>query len=154
MCQYCGCDSNSVIGRLMDEHVDLVNLGGNLRRAVESGDVDAIKAAGMALAVPLAAHARMEEAGIFAQLRTREDFVPTVEQLEDEHDAIDELVLEVAGGDVARYQEFENLMRDHFDKEENAVFPAAYVELLGDDWDAVAAHEHDLQHELGLDHHH
>ena len=37
MCSYCGCDSITVIGRFMNEHVEIVNACGQLRRAVADG---------------------------------------------------------------------------------------------------------------------
>lgn len=154
MCQYCGCDSNSVIGRLMGEHVDLVNLAGELKRAVETNDVAGIREHGTKLAKELMDHAAAEEVGIFAELEDREEFSGTIERLKGEHRALDDLLETVLDEEGGSWERFDALMRRHFDEEENGLFPAAYVELLADDWNRVAEHEHELQHARGITHQH
>lgn len=154
MCQYCGCDSNSVIGRLMKEHVSLVNLAGALRDAVHDHDVDAIRHHGGHLATELMGHAGFEEAGIFAELEGRDEFAPTIVRLKGEHRQLDELLEGVLDEEDGAWEEFSALMRKHFDEEENGLFPAAYVELLADDWASVADSEHAMQHAMGLAHSH
>lgn len=38
MCQYCGCHENTIIGRFADEHVRLINLSGEMLRAINTTD--------------------------------------------------------------------------------------------------------------------
>lgn len=138
----------------MDEHVDLVNLAGELQRAVEAGDVAGIRDHGGKLATELMLHAGDEEVGIFAELESREEFSATIARLKGEHRSLDERLEAVLDGEDGAWEAFSTLMRRHFDEEENGLFPAAYVELLADDWARVHEHEHQLKHERGRVHEH
>lgn len=136
MCSYCGCDAVECVGRFMDDHVDLVNRTGELRHACEGGDSAQVGSAADHLDALLAPHARAEEAGIFTVLGEREEFAPTVERLIGEHRRIDELLAAVRA-DPSAFRAFETLLRDHFDREENGLFPAAAIELADGEWERV-----------------
>lgn len=136
MCSYCGCDAIEVVGRLMDEHTDLINRLGLMRTACASGDAAAIKAAAEHLAAELMPHADAEEAGIFPVLGEKEEFAPTIERLIGEHRRIEELHAAVLAA-PERFDEYELYVRDHFDREENGLFPASAIELADGEWERV-----------------
>lgn len=136
MCSYCGCDSVECVGRFMDEHIEMVNRTGALRHACESADPAAIRAAADHLDALLTPHAQAEEAGLFAVLSEREEFTDTITRLVGEHRRIDELLAGVRT-DGTLFREFETLLRGHFDREENGLFPASAIELADGEWERV-----------------
>lgn len=66
MCSYCGCYSITVVGRFMDEHVEIINANGDLRRAVKDRDVPRVHSWAARVDELLDPHTRAEEAGLFA----------------------------------------------------------------------------------------
>lgn len=43
----------------------------------------------------------------------------------------------VADGDVGLYPRFEDALREHINREDNGLFPAAAIHLGGQEWDEV-----------------
>ncbi len=134
MCSYCGCDSIEVIGRFMAEHVEIINATGDLRRAVASGDAEAVGTAREQVGILLWPHTQAEEGGLFRVMARDETFAGHIETLCGEHRSLDEWLSDVVPGDLAAMERFENALREHIDKEDNGLFPAAAVSLAGDDW--------------------
>lgn len=146
MCSYCGCDSIEVIGRFMSEHVEIINATGELRSAVASGDPIALEAARAVVAGLLWPHTVAEEAGLFTVMARDEVYADHIATLCGEHVTLDSLLAAVVPGDVAAMTRFDDALRDHIDKEDNGLFPAAAIALDGDDWVEVHAstpHSHD-----------
>ncbi len=157
MCSYCGCDSIEVIGRFMGEHVEIINATGVLRRAVDSGDQEQLAAARAGVAALLWPHTTAEEGGLFRVLARDEGFADHIATLCGEHELLDGYLAALAPGDVAAMTRFENALREHIDKEDNGLFPAAAIALDGPQWVEVHAstpHEHGHDHEHGDDHEH
>ena len=117
MCSYCGCDSIEVIGRFMNEHVEIINATGDLRRALGAQDATGVGAAC-------------------------------------EHGDLDVMLRRIAAGEHDLFPDFEILLRDHNDKEDNSLFPAAAIWLGGDEWVEVNALTHDHDHASGTPHQH
>ncbi|HHU08853.1 MAG TPA: hemerythrin domain-containing protein [Intrasporangiaceae bacterium] len=140
MCSYCGCENIEVIGRFMGEHVDLVNAAGVLRRAIGAADPAAVRAAATALAELLTPHTVAEEAGLFTVMARDEEFSDHIERLCSEHEDLDAALAGIADGAWERYPAFERALRDHIDREDNGLFPAAAIAFAGPEWDEV----HDL----------
>ncbi len=138
MCGYCGCESIDVIGRLMGEHVDIINAAGELRRAAEAADGARVGDAVARLRGLLDPHTRAEEVGLFALLAQDPEFTDHVIGLCAEHVILDDLLNRVAAGDHALVPTLERAMRTHIDREENGLFPAAAVALAGPEWQRVA----------------
>lgn len=152
MCSYCGCDSITVIGRFMNEHVDIVNACGQLRRAVvDGGDVPEHA---RALALLLGPHTQSEEVGLFTVMKRRDEFADHVSILCGEHRSLDELLAAIAAGDHSLMDVFEDALRDHIDKEDNGLFPAAALGLDGDEWAEIDTTTHEHDHAAGTPHHH
>ena len=152
MCSYCGCDSITVIGRFMNEHVEIVNACGDLRRAVaDGGDVPA---RARDLAHLLGPHTQSEEVGLFTVMKRRDEFAGHVDALCGEHRSLDELLAAISAGDHSLMDTFEDALRAHIDKEDNGLFPAAALGLDGDEWAEIDTTTHDHDHAAGTPHHH
>ncbi|ADU46681.1 hemerythrin domain-containing protein [Intrasporangium calvum] len=154
MCSYCGCRDISLIGRFMTEHEEIVNVAGVLHRAVEGHGPDSVaEALGHTLA-HLHPHTTAEERGLFAVLRRNPDFTEHIDGLCAEHARLDDLAERIRGGDTALVNTFYDELRDHIDKEDNGLFPAAAIEMDGPDWvEAIqltpdeGPHTHDEPHD-------
>lgn len=146
MCSYCGCDSIEVIGRFMAEHVEIINATGELRAAVHAGDLAAFGSARTAVADLLWPHTAAEEAGLFRVMARDDVYAGHIATLCGEHASLDQLLAAIAPGDAASMQRFEDALRDHIDKEDNGLFPAAAIALDGPQWVEVhdtTPHSHD-----------
>ena len=126
-----------MIGRYMAEHDDIVNLAGELRRAVEGGDPEEVRAAAGKVRGALDPHTGSEERALFARMRQDEEFTEHIDTLCAEHHDLDALLTRVADGDGAAYPQFERTLRHHIDREDNGLFPAAAIALDGADWEWV-----------------
>lgn len=139
MCQYCGCYANTHIGRFMDEHVILVNLLGDLGRAIDAEDTGAIGRLCTDMTDLFVVHAEDEETGIFTEMKAEEAYRDKIDALCGEHQSLHDDVAAIRSGDWGRYPNFAQVLREHINAEDNGVFPAANIELDGDAWDRVDA---------------
>ena len=139
MCSYCGCRSVGVIGRFSAEHDELINLTGQLRRAVTAGRLDEVIGLVDAVATMLQPHTDAEEAGLFSVLRRDEDFTEHIDRLCGEHVGLDELLARIRAGQTELVDRFDDDLRSHIDREENGLFPASLTTLGGDEWTEVDA---------------
>ena len=139
MCSYCGCESVTVVGRFMAEHVDIINACGDLRRACAGGDADVTSRAVGQLQDLLRPHTSAEEAGMFTVLAEDREFTEHVRSLCAEHETLDEILDEIGQGRTATMAAFERALRVHIDREENGLFPAAAIAFAGPEWDRVLA---------------
>lgn len=121
----------------MDEHVRIINANGDLRRAVESGDDAGVADAADSLAGLLFPHTTAEEVGVFAVLARDEEFTEHVRQLCAEHDSLDAQLQRIRGGAHDEMHSFEIALREHINREENGLFPAAAIAFAGPEWDEV-----------------
>ncbi|MFZ0530030.1 MAG: hemerythrin domain-containing protein [Propionicimonas sp.] len=155
MCGYCGCESIEVIGRFMAEHVEIINATGVLRAAVRTGDPGAVESAKASVAGLLWPHTAAEEGGLFRVLGRDEVFTEHLAGLCGEHRSLDEYLAAIGPADEPAMARFEDALRDHIDKEDNGLFPAAAIALDGEQWAEVhdstphshADHEHDHEHD-------
>ena len=146
MCSYCGCDSIEVIGRFMAEHVEIINANGELRAAVHSGNAEALEAARSVVAGLLWPHTVAEEAGLFQVMARDEVYASHIASLCAEHESLAVHLAAITAGDSAAMALFENELRDHIDKEDNGLFPAAAIALGGAEWievHEITPHSHD-----------
>lgn len=146
MCSYCGCDSIEVIGRFMAEHVEIINANGELRAAVHSGNAEALEAARSVVAGLLWPHTVAEEAGLFQVMARDEVYASHIAGLCAEHATLATHLAAITPGNKAAMARFEDELRDHIDKEDNGLFPAAAIALDGPQWIEVhksTPHSHD-----------
>lgn len=146
MCGYCGCDSIEVIGRFMAEHVEIINATGTLRAAVNAGEPAGLAAARAEVAGLLWPHTVAEETGLFSVMGRDEVYADHIATLCGEHETLETLLGELTPGDSAAMARFETALRNHIDKEDNGLFPAAAIALDGADWVEVhniTPHSHD-----------
>lgn len=138
MCSYCGCRALTEIADLTAQHESLINATGPLRKAAAAQDQDAIKIHIASLVAILDPHTSQEELGVFAELKKRAEFTEHVNTLCAEHDYLHSLFARVAAGEMDLAETAIAALRDHIEKEENGLFPAAAVEIEGPLWQELA----------------
>lgn len=150
MCEHCGCRGVEPIAELMDEHLDLLELGGTVRRCLADDNRTGALAALAELGRQLGRHVRREEAGVFTALKNQGDYVDEVLALEVEHTDFDQelAALDADAPDFAmRLEELLADLSEHVDKENLGIFPVAVVTLGATGWEIVGrAHEHPHDH--------
>jgi hypothetical protein len=139
MCSYCGCRDITVIGRFSAEHDEIVNVAGELRRAAERQDVEAATARAHDLGHRLHPHTEGEERGLFRELQADPEFADHIDALCNEHQELDAGLAAVEAGDLSGVPAFVHLLREHIDREENGLFPAAAIALDGPAWERIVA---------------
>lgn len=144
MCSYCGCRDIGPIRDLTLEHVQIRNLMGEVRRAVERDDLDAAVEHLRSLLPVMATHDAVEELSIYPAMETVPMQAEKVGILFDEHDHLDGVLEEamtrlrqsgpqaidwpaVLGGFA--------MLWEHIDHEENGLFPAAAIAFENEDWE-------------------
>lgn len=137
MCSYCGCENIEVIGRFMAEHIEIINANGDLRRAIDAGEPEQVAAAARKLAAVLDPHTRAEEVGLFTVLGRDDEFTEHINRLCAEHESLDAALIAIASGSWEGFLTFERELRDHIDREENGLFPAAAIAFAGPEWAEV-----------------
>ena len=140
MCEYCGCRQVEPIAELMDEHMRLLEIAGDLRRALLEQDGARALELRRELVSLLAGHTGVEEAGLFTALRRQGDYVEQVDELEGEHDTLDATAAALDLGSpevVAALDRLVADLTDHIDKENLGIFPVAVVTLGATGWDIV-----------------
>ena len=145
MCEHCGCRGVEPIAELMDEHLALLDLAGDIRRSLAAGDRAAAAAAVASLGDRLGRHVHREERGIFAALRDQGDFVDEVVALEEEHLTFDAALagLDPDAPDFeVRVTGLLHELDEHVERENLGVFPVSVVTLGATGWETVGrAHE-------------
>lgn len=147
MCNYCGCRALVPIAELTEDHVQILSLSADIRRAVGRGDP--VAAAGLlgTLTDVLELHDAVEELALYPAMARDPELAEKVGTLFDEHDELDQVVrsaLAAATGagpgtaDWAGLLTALEMMAEHIDHEEHGVFPAAAVSLDPADWDYAA----------------
>lgn len=140
MCEYCGCRQVEPIADLMDEHMELLEITGDLRRALLDHDTVRAVTKRDALVNLLSRHTGREEAGVFAALKAQGDYLDEVVALEGEHVSLDEAVAALdleAPAAVPLLDRLAGELSDHIDKENLGIFPVAVVTLGATGWDIV-----------------
>ncbi|MGH3330036.1 MAG: hemerythrin domain-containing protein [Nocardioidaceae bacterium] len=140
MCEHCGCRGVEPIAELMDEHLELLDLGGSLRRHLARGDRAAAAATYAELRELLERHVRREERGVFAALKAQGDFEEAVTALEGEHTDFDATLAALDVDSPGFADAIEAMMADlaeHIDKENLGIFPVAVVTLGASGWEIV-----------------
>ncbi|GAA1703609.1 hemerythrin domain-containing protein [Nonomuraea sp. AD125B] len=139
MCNYCGCREFPLIGRLSQEHWDIQECAGELRRAVRAGRQAEAVALLDELLARLLPHTATEEDGLFAELRAEGTLAAEVERLCAEHGAIHGVLAAVdrTAPDWAAVSAALDLLVQHIDHEEHGLFPASVIMLPLSTWDRI-----------------
>ena len=140
MCEYCGCQNVEVIARLTSEHDQLRNVGHDLAKAADAGDLAVARPLARAMRDLLGPHTEVEERGLFPALAG--EFGDQLDQLSQEHREIDAVLTDLAGDAPAATwpaaaQRVLAQLFDHILKEQDGVFPAALAVLTPAEWEAV-----------------
>ena len=138
MCNYCGCRAIEPIAQLSSEHERILNLSGDIRRAVARG-ADVVAAELLrGLQEVLVVHDAVEELSLYPAMARMLEFDDMVGTLFDEHDELDRVVqaaliaTDGTGPDTADWAgvlAVLEMLAQHIDHEEHGVFPAAAVSL-------------------------
>lgn len=140
MCSYCGCrESLAIIARYSEEHDEIVNALGFVRRAIEADDESERRRRVQVLRDLLDPHTASEERSMFAELRRDPEFTEVVDALCAEHEELGCRLARVEAGELGAFASLELTLIRHIDKEENGLFPAAIMALDGEAWDRATA---------------
>ena len=137
MCSYCGCRNIPMIAQLNAEHDAIVNSSYALEIAFRDQDMDAARVACKELGELLHPHTRLEENGLFAEMKKDELFTGHVASLCAEHAQLDSELEAIDAGDLASIPTMLTLLNNHIDREENGLFPAALAYLDDAQWDTI-----------------
>lgn len=146
MCSYCGCRALEPIARLTDEHEQIQNLCGEVRRSVDRGDHAAAVDLTGRLRERLRVHDAVEELSLYPAMARHPEYADKVGTLFDEHDDMDcvlDAALSTAASSGASSVDWRPVLAtfevlvEHIQHEENGVFPAAAIALDPDDWEQV-----------------
>ena len=141
MCEYCGCQDVAAIAVLTHEHEVVVNLGGEVRRALAAGALDLAADRARAVSAVLGPHTAVEEGALFPAMTT--EFPGHVRGLIDEHRLLEEVLAESAAGTPddpewpGRLNHALTRLREHIRKEEDGLFPAALASLGPAEWERL-----------------
>ncbi|MGN6252969.1 MAG: hemerythrin domain-containing protein [Marmoricola sp.] len=140
MCEYCGCRQIAPLAELMDEHLALLDLAGQVRRELVRGRrEEALEVLGEVSRL-LDLHARREEDGVFTALRDSGDFVEEVDQLTGEHGDFHDRIAALRPESDDLKQKVDALLAelsDHIDREDLGIFPVSVVTLGSRGWEQV-----------------
>ena len=145
MCDYCSCRSMPVIEELGADHEDLLARAGRVRTLIADGDRSLARAEFDDLLARLRVHTEVEEASVFAGLRTAGELLDDVDALSADHAHVWSVASEL-GVDDARDAAVIQLLDDlheHITREEYDLFPATLVAIGPTEWDHIemAGHE-------------
>jgi len=136
MCSYCGCRNIPMIAKLNAEHDAVVNSSYALQIAFRD-DLPAALTACTELGGLLHPHTRREQVGLFAEMKKDKLFTEHIASLCAEHDQLDGDLDAINAGDLTRIPPMLTLLKNHIDREENGLFPAALAFLDDDQWDII-----------------
>jgi hemerythrin-like domain-containing protein len=143
MCEYCGCQQIATIAELTREHDAVVNLVGQIHRALQGQRHEAVATSCRQILTILAPHTVVEEEGLFPEMTG--EFPDHIEVLRSEHREVEKVLGEAAEGfpDDPTWPDrlvgVLVLLREHILKEQDGVFPAALVALDPDQWERIEA---------------
>ena len=142
MCDYCDCRSAKEIAELSADHEQLLELLGQLGRAVRADDESVVPVVLAEVAAILLPHAAREERGVFHQLRVADIDGAYLDRFEDDHHRVHAL-LDADGSDWRGCAaDLIELLEDHIFREETDLFPVARAVLPPSAWDAIESNHH------------
>ncbi|HEU4945927.1 MAG TPA: hemerythrin domain-containing protein [Kribbella sp.] len=140
MCEHCGCRGVEPIAALLDDHLELHDMSGRIRRAIAADSPDDVADGLRRLAELLQPHVEEEESGLFAALKADGEFAEHVTELEHDHAALDVALASIDLGEPGWGERLTGLLDElarHMDKEDLGTFPVAVVTLGDEGWKLV-----------------
>lgn len=138
MCSYCGCEAEPVVETLMDDHAAIAGRTRRITDALAERRYRLAEALVAELARFFNHHRRMEEAGVFAQLRRAGEATEEVDRLIGEHRR---LCAGLGRPDIVEHpHELRVLLGElsgHAETEDTDLFPFAMQTLPNPSWDLV-----------------
>ena len=127
MCSYCGCrESLPIIARWSEEHDEIVNALGQVRRAVAGGVPEEVLGRTAELRALLDPHTASEERSMFAELRLDPEFTEVVDALCAEHVDISAGIARVEAGEPGAYDDLDDVA---LEAKVKAKYPGVYDDL-------------------------
>lgn len=139
MCNYCGCQDQTLIRDFYAEHNATRDLADAARRSIDAGDLETARERIRQLLVDLESHWAGEENGLFAVMVEHypEDFADYIHPLVEEHRALSAFLRGLDVGDPEHQRAYADQVRElyeHMLREEDSLFPASVVTFTGADW--------------------
>ena len=138
MCSYCGCESEAVIAELMGEHAAIASMVDQVSAALHRGDRSEAESVCARIGAMFARHGRMEEDGLFSELRADPIATGTVAELEQDHRRLYEGLARVPTASAGEILEMLAELLDHANREDTDVFPTALQVLPDRAWERIA----------------
>lgn len=128
-----------MVAALNDEHQEIHELAGQLRRAIRKNDHNLARRLLTALTEVMASHVAREEHGLFSALHAEEPIGTAVDELCGEHQQLAAALQQPAADAPDWGPVLAGLDRlgDHIDREEYGIFPAAVILLPIPVWDQI-----------------
>ncbi|MFE3188289.1 hemerythrin domain-containing protein [Nocardia sp. NPDC059240] len=129
-----------LIKEFIAEHEAVYNLSGEIRRALERGDIATARTDLVEIQRQLLEHWAGEEQGLFAVMRQDPECADYIEALEAEHHG---MAAELSTADLTtpegRQQVSASLdtLWPHIEKEEDGLFPMSLTTLSGEQWNTA-----------------
>ncbi|SDB98591.1 Hemerythrin HHE cation binding domain-containing protein [Raineyella antarctica] len=139
MCNYCGCQEQTLIRDYYAEHNGSRDLADRARRQMDEGRYDEAREHVTLLLAELEGHWAGEEGGLFAVMVDRypDDFADYIRPLVEEHRALATFLRELDVTDAEHRAAFAAQvleLHEHMMREEDSLFPASVVTFDGEDW--------------------
>lgn len=141
MCEYCGCRQIEPLAELMDEHLALLDLAGDVRRHLVDARLEEALTLLQRAGTLLDQHARREEDGIFTALRETNEFVDELDDLTGEHGDFHVRIAALGLSDTRLAASIDALLTElteHIDREDLGIFPVSVVTLGAAGWDLLS----------------
>lgn len=138
MCSYCGCEAETVMKALTDQHQSIEALIHQVAGALDSENFAEAASATAKLGVLFDRHGRVEEQGLMRELLAAGEATEEVERLLSEHEKFRAGLFDPTA--VSCPDKLRRLLRallDHAELEETDLFPYAWQVLSGESWDLV-----------------
>jgi hypothetical protein len=139
VCSYCGCEAESVIAALMADHAAIGDLAYRIGRALDDERLEVASGLTAELAEVFTRHSRLEEAGLFAQLREVAAATDEVDRLVADHERLrPALSAPDPTIDPRRLRRLLVELTRHAEVEDDDLFPFAIQQLPDTCWDELA----------------
>ena len=138
MCSYCGCESEAVIAELMGEHAAIASMVDQVSAALHRGERAEAESVCAGIAAMFARHGRMEEDGLFSELRADPIATDTVAELERDHQRLYDGLARVPTASAGEILDMLAELLDHANREDTDVFPTALQVLPDRAWERIA----------------
>ena len=134
MCSYCGCEAESVLAELMDDHATIAGLAAAAISAKGAGDKEEAVALCARISSLFGVHADIEEAGVLGEMLAAWGSDAALTEVVDDHVGLRGDLLALASGSLDGLEETLGRLVTHADREDTDIFPASLTLLPNEAW--------------------